>query len=195
MSFYRRDTMYEMTNELYHFGIKGQKWGIRRYQNFDGSYTQAGMKRYNKSKEKYDKSKARYDAAKKSGDKTELTNARLQLKKDERQLKKDYAHLKQDKMADKGKELYSKGKTITGNGATTRALETIGSVSMAVLAAQLTGQLRPENYGMLTSTKQTINKALLVIGGTSLAAAGIKNAVDKNQNAKLRAYYSHTSNY
>ena len=33
-------------NELYHHGIKGQKWGVRRYQNPDGSLTLAGKKRY-----------------------------------------------------------------------------------------------------------------------------------------------------
>lgn len=33
------------TNELYHHGIKGMKWGIRRYQNKDGSLTDAGKKR------------------------------------------------------------------------------------------------------------------------------------------------------
>lgn len=32
--------------ELYHHGIKGQKWGIRRYQYADGTYTPAGRKRY-----------------------------------------------------------------------------------------------------------------------------------------------------
>lgn len=32
--------------ELYHHGIKGQKWGIRRYQNPDGSLTAAGRKRF-----------------------------------------------------------------------------------------------------------------------------------------------------
>ena len=32
--------------ELYHHGIKGQKWGVRRYQNADGSLTDAGRKRY-----------------------------------------------------------------------------------------------------------------------------------------------------
>ena len=31
---------------LRHWGIKGQKWGVRRYQNKDGSLTDAGQKRY-----------------------------------------------------------------------------------------------------------------------------------------------------
>ena len=34
------------SNELYHHGIKGQKWGVRRFQNKDGSLTAAGRKRY-----------------------------------------------------------------------------------------------------------------------------------------------------
>ena len=38
-----------MNNELYHHGIKGMKWGIRRYQNSDGSLTPSGKKRYSDS--------------------------------------------------------------------------------------------------------------------------------------------------
>lgn len=34
------------TNYLYHHGIKGQKWGVRRYQNANGRLTNAGKKRY-----------------------------------------------------------------------------------------------------------------------------------------------------
>lgn len=33
-------------SELKHWGIKGMKWGVRRYQNKDGSLTPAGKKRY-----------------------------------------------------------------------------------------------------------------------------------------------------
>lgn len=33
-------------NELYHHGVKGQKWGVRRFQNPDGTRTAAGRKRY-----------------------------------------------------------------------------------------------------------------------------------------------------
>ena len=33
-------------NELYHYGIRGQKWGVRRFQNPDGTLTSAGKQRY-----------------------------------------------------------------------------------------------------------------------------------------------------
>lgn len=35
-----------MNNELYHHGIKGQKWGVRNYQYSDGTLTPAGKRRY-----------------------------------------------------------------------------------------------------------------------------------------------------
>lgn len=38
--------MYAYESELYHHGIKGMKWGVRRYQNDDGTLTGAGKKRY-----------------------------------------------------------------------------------------------------------------------------------------------------
>ena len=39
---------YDENGQLYisHHGIKGQKWGVRRFQNPDGTWTDAGKKRY-----------------------------------------------------------------------------------------------------------------------------------------------------
>ena len=38
---------------LMHFGVEGQKWGIRRYQNPDGSLTEAGRKHYGYTGKRY----------------------------------------------------------------------------------------------------------------------------------------------
>ena len=54
-------------NQLYHWGIKGMKWGVRRYQNEDGSLTEAGIKRYNR------------DANEKGYDRTSSTGARYKV--------------------------------------------------------------------------------------------------------------------
>ena len=35
-----------MSDELRHYGVKGMRWGVRRYQNYDGSLTAAGKTRY-----------------------------------------------------------------------------------------------------------------------------------------------------
>ena len=39
-SYYIRD------DEMYHHGVKVQRWGLRRFQNEDGSLTDAGRNRY-----------------------------------------------------------------------------------------------------------------------------------------------------
>ena len=53
-----------MDNSLYHHGIKGQRWGVRRFQNKDGSLTTAGKSRQYKHdakqfKREYRRSKLR----------------------------------------------------------------------------------------------------------------------------------------
>nr|DAG09088.1 MAG TPA: hypothetical protein [Caudoviricetes sp.] len=50
---------------LAHYGVKGQKWGIRRYQNKDGSLTSKGQARYDRDK--------RENAAKKKENRIDLS--------------------------------------------------------------------------------------------------------------------------
>ena len=48
-------------NELYHWGIKGMKWGVRRYQNKDGTLTEKGKKRYNDEADRGDYNQTKSD--------------------------------------------------------------------------------------------------------------------------------------
>lgn len=45
--------VYKSSDTLQHYGVLGMKWGIRRYQNKDGSLTPAGKKKAAKLKERY----------------------------------------------------------------------------------------------------------------------------------------------
>ena len=49
---------------LYHHGIKGQKWGVRRFQNADGGLTSSGKKRYSNRQIKRDMNKTFNDTYK-----------------------------------------------------------------------------------------------------------------------------------
>ena len=52
-----------MNNDLQHHGIKGQKWGVRRFQNKDGDLTLAGRKRYDSPSAKKQASKKQASSA------------------------------------------------------------------------------------------------------------------------------------
>lgn len=55
-------------DHLEHHGILGQRWGYRRFQNPDGSLTEAGMKRYNRQTKKLSRLEKKADRKEKSAD-------------------------------------------------------------------------------------------------------------------------------
>jgi hypothetical protein len=172
---------------LAHHGIKGQRWGIRRYQNFDGSYTKAGLERYRKSEENYNKKKESYKTIRSdsSASSYEKRMAKAKMKEAKRQMDKDYKHLAQDKKADKGKLLYREGKRITTNNSIIK-----GVAEAATLAS--VGAEYAKRLGYL-SMKDARTIQLASVGIT--AATGLMSLIAEIPNNQLRAYYSHTSNY
>ena len=61
-------------NELYHYGVAGMKWGVRRFQNKDGTLTDAGKNREYKKALKTDK-KIRRDLESNAYDSARFANA------------------------------------------------------------------------------------------------------------------------
>ena len=78
-------------HELYHHGIKGQKWGVRRYQNSDGSFTAEGKKRKNSYDTWSEDAKETSTLRKKSIH--QMTNAELRKLNERLNLERQYTSL------------------------------------------------------------------------------------------------------
>lgn len=77
--------------ELYHHGIKGQKWGRRRFQTNDGSLTAAGRKRYaddDSSGSSKSKTSAKSTASKSSSSKSKTASSTTKKKTTKKTTKK-----------------------------------------------------------------------------------------------------------
>lgn len=68
-------------NELYHHGVKGQQWGIRRFQNADGSLTSQGRQRIQSRVTRLDKKKSILEEKKSKIDSKISNGSRLSIKK------------------------------------------------------------------------------------------------------------------
>lgn len=108
-------------NQLYHFGILGQRWGIRRFQNADGTRTSAGKKRERLEVSPSDdhlQSQIDRGNATKGLSNAELKrlNERLQLEKSYRELTKAEITKGESYMKQIGKDILKQGLTEAGKG-------------------------------------------------------------------------------
>lgn len=87
-----------MEDELKHYGIKGMKWGVRRFQNSDGSLTSEGRRRYSgedlkDTQKKVEKGKAMVDGVKK-------TRTKAVEKQHEKKIKDDLSKMSDQELRD-----------------------------------------------------------------------------------------------
>ena len=85
--------MYTSGDALAHHGIRGMKWGVRRFQNKDGSLTAAGKKRRDKLESELEKLGGKKGSSEGGSGKksiSEMTNKELQEHTNRMQLEKNY---------------------------------------------------------------------------------------------------------
>lgn len=93
-----------MANSLIHYGIKGMKWGVRRYQNSDGTYTDEGKRRRNYSSDYTSTQSLRKKSYK------ELSNSELKELNRRLNLESEYKRLN----ASTSSKAYTAAKTFVG---------------------------------------------------------------------------------
>lgn len=81
------------SEEIYHWGIKGQKWGVRRYQNPDGTLTAAGKKRYGDGEGTDDNDKPAYAPKAPKKNAGDYTDEELRAQINRMQMEKQYRDL------------------------------------------------------------------------------------------------------
>ncbi len=175
-----RKVYYYYGEELYHHGIQGQKWGVRRYQNEDGTLTDAGKKRYgaavnpnlndksytNIAKIRLGKARMNLDQARESGaDKSTIKG----LKKDLRAAKRVQ---RTAKIIDKGNKLVEEGKTSSGE-ATKGLLASYVGVPAAMSLAKTLGDMGIQKLCDKGKLTETGHKYAVRLRDAGILASGI----------------------
>lgn len=124
---------------LAHHGIKGQKWYVRRFQNEDGSLTEAGKKRYQKLSDQEEKirlkktelvgdNKSQNKPKNPHGKKSifDMSDEELNSEINRLGLEKRYKELMRDVYPTKKTERYFNGKKVAGE-IMTKSLTAVGS--------------------------------------------------------------------
>lgn len=142
-----------MENELYHFGIKGMRWGVRRYQNPDGSLTNAGRKRLKKGQT----SNKKTDSSNKSSTKSSSTKTVKDMSDDELrqainrlQLEQQYKNLS-PKNVSKGKKFVD---TVTNDVLKPATIDMGKQVAKSLMTKGVNSLIKDESLKVYTNNKK-----------------------------------------
>lgn len=158
-------------DELYHFGIKGMKWGIRRWQNEDGSLTEAGHRHYDLKESKLaakvvrGETRAQVKVAKieareaKRAQKAELKANRRNMKKQKYIDKLEVERLKLELKKMKKEKAFEKGKRF-GDNFIPKFAESFGRTSGEALGNMI-NMANIQKWQTIGSTKTSSKAAYL----------------------------------
>lgn len=128
------------SDELCHYGIRGMRWGIRRYQNPDGSLTTAGRNRYSTGKHrsiftrKKTTSKVKTKPAEekpKQKSVSEMSDAELNAFLNRKRLEQQYYQLM---ATPQKKSAVTKGKELVGKALENAAQDTLTQIAKYAMA-------------------------------------------------------------
>ena len=179
------------SDELYHHGIKGQKWGVRRYQNSDGTLTSKGKNRYardarEKEFNKYDESTGKYY---KQSEKNGRTNLEVDAK---RYVKEDTERTK--RLVDSGRNLSSDVKRVVDTSNRNRKVskmdlsnmtdqEMRNEINRAMLERQYNDMFNPQKESRgreyVSHTLETAGNVLAVTSSALGVALAIRELSNK----------------